>query len=146
MYKVVQVTVPQPTAEPSQAGTDTIVATEYAFQYPRSVKPGRHTFMFRNQGKMRHEFDIALLKKSVTLAHLHEMEKTGANVDSLFEATDFGLLHARSGVTPLGELTVDMLPGREYVIAGFFKDTDKSPEHYELGMFGSIIVSPRPTT
>jgi len=37
-------------------------------------------------------------------------------------------------------MTVDMLPGREYMIACFFKDTDKSPEHYALGMYGSIKV------
>lgn len=146
MYKVVSVTGARPAAGLPQPATDTVVATEYAFQYPRSVEAGRHTFVFRNEGKMRHELDIALLKQGVTLARVRELEKTGANVDSLFEAIDFGLLHARSGVTPLGELTVDMLPGREYAIACFFRDTDKSPPHYDLGMFGSIIVSQKPTT
>ncbi len=144
MYKVVSVTGPMPVAGLPAEATDTIVATEYAFRYPRSVEAGRHTFVLRNDGKMRHEMNIALLKRGVTLTHLREIEKTGANIDSLFDAADFGILHARSGVTPVGEITLDMLPGREYVITCFFKDSDKSPAHYDLGMFGSIQVSPKP--
>jgi uncharacterized cupredoxin-like copper-binding protein len=146
MYKLVTVTKARPVAGLAQVATDTIVATDYAFQYPRTVMPGRHTFVMRNDGKMRHELDFALLRKGVTPQHLLEVEKTGASVDSLFDSADFGLLHARSGVIPYGEMTIDMLPGRDYAIACFFQDTPKAPEHYKLGMYGFIQVSPKPIT
>jgi len=145
MYSVIDVAKGRPIAGLPQLATDTIIATEYAFQYPRTVLPGKHTFVMRNRGKMRHELDFSLLKKGVTLARLQEVEKSGASVDSLFDG-DFGLLHGRPGTTPLGEITLDMLPDREYVIGCFFKDNNKAPEHYALGMFGSIKVSPQPTT
>ncbi|MEO5904725.1 MAG: hypothetical protein ABIQ55_11980 [Gemmatimonadaceae bacterium] len=146
MYKLITIEGAKSVAGTPQRATDTVVATDYAFQYPRNVSPGKHTFVFRNNGKMRHEFAISLLKKGVTLTRVRELEKTGANLDSLFEEDDYGLLHARTGVTALGELTMTFLPGREYVIVCFFKDTDKSPPHYNLGMFGSIQVSPKPST
>ena len=137
MHSVIDVGAAQAVAPMPQLPTDTIIATDYAFQYPREVAPGRHTFVLRNEGKQRHELDFVLLKKGVTLKHLQEAEKSGGNVDSLFEGS-FGLLHGRPGQEILGNLVIDMLPDREYVIACFFKDNDKSPEHYMLGMFGSI--------
>lgn len=124
-------------APASQAATDTIIATDYAYQYPRTLAPGRHTFSMRNEGKQRHELSFSLMKQGVTLARLLEVEKSGAGVDSLFDG-DYGLLHARGGEAPVGNLTFDMLPDREYLIACFFQDDEKSPEHYKLGMFGSI--------
>ena len=137
MYSVIEVGSGQPIAPLPQLPTDTIIATDYAFQYPREVAPGRHTFVMRNEGKQRHELDFVLLKKGVTLKRLQEVEKSGASVDSLFDGS-IGLLHGRPGQRVLGDLVIDMLPDREYVIACFFKDSPKSPEHYMLGMFGSI--------
>ncbi len=99
----------------------------------------------RNGGKMRHELDIVLLKKGVTFDRMREVEKSGGDVDALFDG-EFGLLHARGGQTPIGHLTIDMLPNREYVIACFFQDDEKSPEHYALGMFGTIHTSSQPQT
>ena len=124
--------------------TDTIIATDYAFQYPRTVAPGRHTFLMRNEGKQRHELSIDLLKPGTTLERVRQLEKAGVSVDSLFDG-QFGLLHSHGGRNPLGQLTVDMLPGREYVIVCFFQDADKAPAHYELGMFGSIRVAANTT-
>ena len=143
MYKTISVGGAQGVAPMPQLATDTIRASDYAFQYPRTLKPARHTFVMQNIGKQRHEFDIALLKKGVTLARLQEVEKTGASVDSLFEGS-FGLLHGRPDKQSVGALSVPLLPGRDYVIACFFKDDEKSPEHYALGMFGSIHVEDVP--
>lgn len=137
MYSVISVGEAQAVAALPQLPTDTIIATDYAFQYPRELAPGRHTFVLRNEGKQRHELDFVLLKKGITLKRLQEVEKSGAGVDSLFEGS-FGLLHGRPGQEILGNLVIDMLPDREYVIGCFFKDDEKSPEHYMLGMFGSI--------
>lgn len=145
MYSLIRVEKAQATAASPPSVVDTIVATDYAFQYPRTVAPGVHTFFMRNDGKMRHQLDIVLLKKGVTFQKLREVEKAGGDVEALFDGS-FGLLTARGLQNPLGALTIDMLPGREYVIACFFKDDEKSPEHYALGMFGSITTTGTPAT
>jgi hypothetical protein len=145
MYSLIRVDQGQNVASAPAAKIDTIVATDYAFQYPRTLAPGAHTFVMRNDGKMRHQLDFALLKKGVTFQKLKEVEKAGGDVIALFDG-EFGLLHSRGLQNPLGGLTIEMLPGREYLIACFAKDDEKSPEHYELGMFGSITISGTPAT
>ena len=135
MYKQVSVTGTAAATQPIPA--DTIVATDYAFQYPRSMTPGRHTFMMRNDGKQRHQFAIELLKKGVTLDSVMSVAKKGGDVFALMDGA-FGLLHARAGTQHIGGLTVDLLPERDYVIACFFRDTPGSPEHVDLGMIGVI--------
>jgi len=145
MYSMIRVEEAQVVSASPPAVVDTIVATEYAFQYPRTVAPGKHTFFMRNDGKMPHQLDIGLLKKGVSFQKLREVEKARGDVGALFDG-DFGLLTSRGLQNPLGALTIDMLPGREYVIACFFKDDEKSPAHYELGMYGSITTSGTPAT
>jgi len=119
---------------------DTIVANEYAFTYPRTLSPGRHTFAFVNQGKFRHEVLVDLLKKGVTLQQVLDTDKAGGDVDALLE-DGLGVLHSPAGTAPLGLLEVDLLPGREYTIVCTFANDEKSPPHAKLGMFGSIHVS-----
>ena len=135
MYK--QVTVTGTAGGAQELVADTIVATDYAFQYPRTLTAGRHTFMMRNEGKQRHQFAIELLKKGVTVDSIISVGKKGGDVFALMEGA-YGLLHARAGTQHIGGLTVDMLPDREYLIACFFRDTPQSPEHVDLGMFGVI--------
>ena len=135
MYKLLAVTGPASGDAPAAA--DTIVATDYAFQYPRTMTPGRHTFVMRNDGKQRHQLSIELLKEGVTLDSVMKVAGAGGDVFALMDGA-FGLLHARAGQQHIGGLTVDMLPGREYLLACFFRDTPTSPEHVELGMFGVI--------
>ena len=139
MYKVITVNDTKP-ARSAPVATDTIIATDYAFQYERMVSPGIHTFVMRNDGKQRHQVSIVLMKKGVTLERLLEVEKAGGDVEALIDG-DLGLLHARAGQTPLGGLTIEMLPGREYGLACFFQDDPRSPPHVALGMVGSITVS-----
>ncbi len=140
MYSVIRVGTALAKTVPVPPPTDTIIGTDYAFQYRRTLAPGRHSFVFRNDGKMTHQVTIAQLAEGVTLEKVLGIEKAGGNVDSLFDG-DFGLLQVRSGGSPLGALDVDMKPGRVYVIACFVKDDPKSPEHVALGMYGEIRVS-----
>jgi hypothetical protein len=135
MYK--QVTVRNEPAEPARLAADTIIATDYAFQYPRELPPGRRTFVMRNDGKQRHQFSIELLKKGVTLDSLMKVAKSGGDVYALMDGA-YGLLHSRAGTQHIGGLTLDLLPDREYLIACFFRDTPQSPEHVDLGMYGVI--------
>ena len=137
MYALITVDSAAPVAQAPVAPVDTIIATEYALRYPRELTAGTHTIAFRNDGKMRHEVNIDMLAPGVTLARLLAAEKAGENVDSLFDK-GIGVLHVYGGEAPLGRLTFDVLPGREYLVACYFKDNDKAPEHYSLGMYGSF--------
>jgi hypothetical protein len=121
---------------------DSVVAVDYAFaSYPREISAGRHSIAFRNAGKQRHEFSIVLLKQGVTADSVNALDKAKGDVRPLFE-NHIGVLHSRGGETALGLLDIDFLAGREYLVECGFQDDDKSPPHYELGMTGSIRVSP----
>ena len=135
MYKMITVAGGSAPVQPLVA--DTIVATDYAFRYPRTISPGLHTFVMRNEGKQRHQLSIELLKKGVTLDSLMKVGAAGGDVDALLEG-GYGLVHARAGTQNLGGLTIDMLPERDYVIACFFRDGPDAPEHVDLGMLGII--------
>jgi hypothetical protein len=139
MYSVI---APGPTAaqSPIAARVDTIVGTDYAFQYPRTLAPGRHHIAFANRGTVRHEVFFSLLKKGVTVEQTLALEKAGGDVRTLLDE-DIGVLPAPVGMPVLGRLEIDMLPGREYAIVCTFSNDDKSPPHMALGMFGSIRVA-----
>ncbi len=144
MYAVITVAGDGDPAAP-QIAADTVVATDYAFSYARDLSPGAHTFVMRNAGKQRHELAVMLLRKGVGLDSLMKVTSAGGDADALMEGS-FGLLHAESGQTTLGGMTIEMIPEREYVIACFFRDRPGEPEHVDLGMFGAIRTGPRPGT
>jgi hypothetical protein len=137
MYTSIPVSKNVVKVSPPPVNEDTVIATEYAFQYPRELTAGPHSIVFRNAGKVRHEINIDMLAKGVTLARFRAVEKTGAKVDSLLDK-GVGVLHTYGGQSALGRLTFDVVAGREYLIGCYFKNDEKSPEHYALGMFGSI--------
>ena len=122
-----------------------MIAVDYGFKYPREMSPGRHSLAFRNDGKQRHELLIQLLKKGVTLDSVLATEKAKGDVDALIE-DGIGVLHARGGESSLGQMNVQFLPSREYMIVCTFMDDDKSPPHYALGMYGSIRVPTKPSS
>ncbi|MGV3710867.1 MAG: hypothetical protein ACO1Q7_18740 [Gemmatimonas sp.] len=120
---------------------DTIVGTDYAFtKYPRAVTPGWHHFVFRNDGKQRHEVSISMLKKGVTLP---DIMKVAANQDSVFRLLDgdMGVLHSPGGTSPLGSLDFEILPDREYVLFCAFQDDAKAPPHFMLGMVTTMLAT-----
>ncbi len=123
-----------------KAKIDTITGLDYAFRYNAVMKPGLHRFMFVNTGKQRHEVSFELLRSGVSLDSLLKADKAGENVDKLLDESP-ALLHAPGGKTALGYVTLDLKPGREYMIECAFQDSAKAPMHYELGMYGSIKVT-----
>lgn len=143
MYSTIRVQTQKPASLGAMPPVDSIIGVDYAFRYPRTLAPGRHTFLFKNEGKFRHEVSMTLLKPGVTVARVAEVDKAGGNVDALFD-DGIGVLWSRAGESPLGRLEVDLLPGREYMIDCGFSNDDKSPPHYALGMYGSIVVSGKP--
>jgi len=141
MYSVLHVKPGAATAVASPA--DSVIAVDYAYRYPRELSAGRHSLAFRNEGKQRHEINMALLKRGVTLDSVLAVDKRKGEIFPLFEE-GLGVLHSRGGEAALGRLDIDFLPGREYLIECGFQDDDKSPPHYTLGMYGSIKVPEKP--
>jgi hypothetical protein len=133
------------TAPVTRAGfvSDTIVGSDYSFQYPRTIAPGHHTFLFRNAGTVRHEFNMVLLKKGATVQQMIELNKKGGDPFSLIEDDAPGVLLAQPGQSPDGQIDADFLPGRDYGILCTFTNDDKSPPHFMLGMSGTIHVAER---
>ena len=140
MSAILRVTGSAPVVPLAQIATDTIVGVNYAYKYARSLAPGRHTFLFRNEGSVRHEVFFGLLKKGVTLDSLEKVDKAGGDTFPLLDAAD-GLLFSSAGQTPAGTLQIDMPAGRDYVIFCTFADDAKSLPHYKLGMVGNIHIS-----
>ncbi len=140
MYSTIRVMAGKPMRSRVAARVDTIIGLDYAFRYTQQLAAGRHTFVFRNEGKHRHEFSVTLLKPGVTLANVVEVDKVDGHIDPLID-TGMGLVWARAGEMALGRLEMNLLPGREYLIDCGFTDDDKSPPHYKLGMYGSIKTS-----
>jgi hypothetical protein len=143
MYKLIR--IKRGANETSAATADSVIGVDYAFRYARELSAGPHSLAFRNEGKQRHEVNIALLKVGVTLDSVVAVDKRGGDVFPLFDE-GIGVLHARGGEAALGQLDIDFLPGREYLIECGFQDTEKSPPHYTLGMLGSIRVPGKPRT
>lgn len=144
MFSSFGVTKDAPTskADWSPATVDTIIANDYAFKYPRTLKPGRHRFVFINAGKQRHEINLARLKSGVTARQIADADQKDADIEPFLDQ-GLGVLHALGGQTPAGMLELEMVAGREYLIECGFSDTEKSPPHYKLGMSGTIKVARR---
>jgi len=78
--------------------------------------------------------------------------KAGVSADSVLAYTSqgqdpgdladgiVGLLIADGGQTALGSLTVDLVPGRTYLMICQFKDADSLPPHSAMGMQASFVV------
>ena len=120
---------------------DTITGVDYAFTFPHTLAPGRHRFVFVNAGKHRHEVGLSRIKSGASLQQLAVLEAKGGDIDALLDQ-NLGVLHSRAGESTSGMLDFDMVAGHEYLLECGFSDTDTSPPHFKLGMFGTIRVTP----
>ena len=126
---------------PPQGPQDiTVAGSDYAFQLPDSLQAGSTVLHFRNVGKVDHEMGMALLKPGVTLAQVLERIKAGSAPDSLLDGI-VGILIAKPGVTTLGGLSVELLPGRTYAMFCNFQDGPDKPPHSSLGMVTSRTIA-----
>ena len=136
MISVIHVSPSRDGATPT-GHVDTIVAMDYAFRVPPTVAPGRHTLTFVNSGKQQHEVNFALLRPGVTLDQAVKIAKANGDLRGSVEEW-LGVLFAGPGTSAPGRLEVMLLSGREYMIKCDLADSDSSPPHITLGMFGSI--------
>jgi hypothetical protein len=116
-----------------------VTGSDYAFQFPDTLRQGQTTLRFANAGKVEHEMVLALLRPGVTLAQVMDLMKAGGRPDSLIEGI-VGILIAKAGVTTLGSLGVDLIPGRTYAFVCNFQDAPDKPPHSALGMVASRTV------
>ena len=121
----------------------TVTGSDYAFQLPDSLQAGATVLRFSNVGKVDHEMGMALLKPGVTLAQVMERIKGGSSPDSLIDGI-VGILIAKPGVTTLGGLSVELLPGRTYSMFCNFQDGPDKPPHSSLGMVSSRTIAAAP--
>ena len=63
---------------------DTIVATDYAFKFPRTLAPGRHRFVFVNAGKQRHEVNFARIRSGATYRQIVDVDAKETATSSHF--------------------------------------------------------------
>lgn len=127
---------PPPAAVQPQAVT--IMAHDYAFALPDSLRSGPTVFRLQNAGKVPHEVFVLLLKPGATMRQFFDVADAGKQ-DSLLEAT-VGVLMTNPGLTAPGTLLTDLLPGRTYVLVCTFADSAGKPAHVELGMFASRTI------
>jgi hypothetical protein len=120
-----------------------VTGSDYAFQLPDSLPAGPTVLRFTNAGKVDHEMGVALLKPGVTLAQVLERIKAGSSPDSLLDGI-VGVLIAKPGVSALGGLSVELLPGRTYAMFCNFQDGPDQPPHSSLGMVTSRMIAPAP--
>ncbi len=129
----------QPADQLLNANETMVTGSDYAFQLPDSLPAGRAVIRFTNAGKVAHEMGMALLKPGVTLTQVLERVGAGGSPDSLLDGI-VGILIAAPGVSTIGGLSVDLLPGRTYALFCNFQDAPDKPPHSALGMVSSRTV------
>ena len=117
-----------------------IVGVDYAFKTPASLPAGRTTFTFRNSGKHRHELNIFLLKPGFKIEDIVKAAKEGKSQLPMIEGS-VGVLFSDPTSTAPSRLSVDLKSGRDYGVLCIFRDSDKAPRHYELGMYSVIRIT-----
>lgn len=132
-------------APPPPPGPQDIMVTgsDYAFQLPDSLHAGATVLHFNNAGQVDHEMGMALLKPGVTLAQVMARIEAGNSPDSLIDGI-VGILIAKPGVTTIGGLSVELLPGRTYALVCNFQDGPDKPPHSSLGMVSSRTIAAVP--
>jgi hypothetical protein len=117
-----------------------VVGMDYAFKVPSELPAGRTLFRFRNAGKHRHEFNIALLKPGVTVQQFIAAANASKPVAGMVDGS-VGVLFAQPGGRSEPGLSTDLLAGRTYVVRCIFRDTSTAPRHEAMGMYSAIRVT-----
>ena len=114
--------------------------TDYAFDVPESLPPGRTAFTFENAGQHPHEMILVRLKEGVTLPQLLNAAGEGQDPEDFTEG-GAAILIAAPGNTAGTRMLVDLLPGRTYALVCNFEDEVGQPPHVVLGMAKAIAVA-----
>ena len=116
-----------------------ITGNDYAFVLPQHVAAGETRFSFQNEGRVRHELSIALIKPGF------DPDSVVANLVAGSARRDFldgqaSLIVSRPDDAPGPRLLIDLLPGRAYLVVCTLRDAPDRPTHAMLGMIGVIRI------
>jgi hypothetical protein len=118
-----------------------VVGTEYTFvQLPTTLGAGPMLFAFENHGLKRHEMSVVLLKPGVAVDSLIAGGRVGAVGSRAVSDSIIGLLLARPCERSGGQLYVNLVRGRTYLVICTLRDTPDARPYAELGMVGSFRV------
>lgn len=120
-----------------------VVGSDYAFQAPDSVFPGPTVFRFRSTGRVDHEMILVQLRQGATIEQLVAADGRDSLVDALRDG-GVAVLFASPGQADDFVISVNLEPGRDYVLWCKFKDGEQQPAHASLGMFKRIRVVSSP--
>lgn len=127
------------TARPTADASLEVVGTEYAFQAPDSVAPGRTVVRFRNLGRVVHELVVMKLKPGVSFVSLVALRGQREGFRKFLDGGS-AVLFAPPAKLGDGALVVDFEPGREYAVWCNFRDGEGKPMHSAMGMYRRIRV------
>lgn len=116
-----------------------VVGSDYAFQVPEHLPPGPTLFRFVNRGKVRHELNIFMLKRGITIQQYLERRKQNKPAQDLIDGP-VGVLFADAADRSDAGLSTDLVAERDYVAICIFTDQPTGPRHYEMGMYSLIRV------
>ena len=128
----------RPSPAPDRADV-TVEALDYAFRLPDSLAAGPTRLRLHNAGEVPHEMGMSLLKPGVSVRELLAHADSGGDPADLTDGV-VGILIAEPGETTLGSLSVDLAPGRSYVLWCNFQDAPDKPPHLALGMFSERSI------
>jgi hypothetical protein len=128
-----------PSPAPEERVID-IVALDYAFQVPDTVRPGPALLRLTNHGAVAHEVIVMKLRPGVSVEQLFAAQQ---HDESFRPSLDGGVavLFANPGTTGDGRLTVNFEAGHDYALWCNFQDGNEAPLHSALGMFKQIHVA-----
>jgi plastocyanin len=114
-----------------------IVGLDYAFQMPAVTTAGQSSISFVNKGKVGHELNISLLKKGASVQQFMDAAQADKPTGEYREGV-VGVLFADPGKRATAQLSVDLLPGRTYVVICINRDKPDAKRHYAMGMYSAI--------
>jgi hypothetical protein len=120
-----------------------VVGTEYAFQVPDTVSPGRTVVRLRNVGRVLHEVILMKLQPGVPTDSLLAQAEWRSGFRQFVDGGN-AVLFAPPARTGDGELVVDLEPGRDYLLWCNFTDGKGTPRHAALGMLRRVHVRAEP--
>ena len=122
-----------------------VVATDYAFVSPDSTRSGPTVFTLANRGAKDHELFIGLLRPGATASQIAAAHQQGVGFRQLpkiyLDGAASVALIASPGTTSPARVTLDLLPGRSYVLFCQLRDSVGAPQHAALGMFRLLRVN-----
>ncbi|HEV8260271.1 MAG TPA: hypothetical protein VGQ19_05875 [Burkholderiales bacterium] len=122
-----------------------VVANDYAFTSPDSTPSGPTVFTLANRGTKDHELFIGLLRPEATAAQIAAAHQQGIGFRQLpkiyLDGAASVALIAAPGTTSPARVTLNLLPGRSYVLFCQLRDSVGAPQHAALGMFRLLRVN-----